>query len=554
MSESALEDVKKIIKSLVIAHQNGLSPVALNNEFLEFEGRPIPWKSFGASSLFEFLKTLSDIIVPGSNRASEQVFFARVDSSTAHIANFVAHQKPTTIKRRNNIARNDLEKRPCRDPSPPPVPISVPIPIPQQPQHSPPPERSRPRRPGVSSSSNGNSDRRREPERSERRRYREPSPMSISPPPRRTPTPEPDRFRNPSPPRHGRSHSFRDASPDRPPRRQSARDVFLNGSPQATPPQDYDKELAKAREKRGLPAQSSRSRRSRSPSPRRHRSRPSPPPPSPPRRRSPPIQTRSVSCQTDKEKVISKKLVSASCQTDVEKAKTSTVVQQELAAGDENEVNLNQAYYGSSYGPSYGGHYNGGPYNGFSLQPVPDPSYEEDASRPGFYYDFDAGSHKQIPLIPEWYAYWIWTGWAPPTSQQPQQSQQQPLQSAYPPQQPTLPPNPNPHVHSTPTTTTTPVEAAQPTLKFIPTTPTNNSATRDPRLARQLAANANNTANAKQAQVPTKRKAVNVNDYLKSRKLVPDKSQFIINEEAQETPETLSNTLDYYVKLGAKRA
>ena len=580
---SSLEEIKKIIKSLVIAHQNGLSAIALNNEFYEMEGRPVPWQSFGAVSLNEFLLSLTDILVYGPNKAGARVFFSKTDQATAHIEKFVAQQKPQPLKRRNEIYRHEVEKRPYRETSLEPRQISPPnncnlpdstqkfrnpSPPPPDPRNmlfrSSSPEKTKLKRPSPQDSPpidpyEESLRRARERRGIARRNHRSRRSRSRSLSPRRTKSPSPKRNsstanrhnsspnqrrqRSPSPRRGSSPVQRRQRSPtpkrgNSPvQRRQRSPSPWRGNSPiqrrQRSPTPKRGNSPVHRRQRSPSPRRGSSPvyRRQRSPSPRRgnspaHRRQRSPSPrrgssPVQSRQRSPvrKIQTKSISCQTDFEKV------SKSCQTDVSNThciscqnqnnskshktngthpRPTNNPRQDYSNVDEN-VDLNQVYYGTDY--------NVAPtfqclYNPYSILPVLDPSFEEDTAHdePGFYYDFDAGVHKPIPRIPEYYAYWIMAGWIP-TAQD-----------------------------STPQANHTPVlPSSQSADPRVNPPAAKNARVRDPRLARSEARISPSGAD----KVGAKRKSISINDYKSLRKLgsseQSDKSAVIVNEETIDT-------------------
>ncbi|XP_015787850.1 serine/arginine repetitive matrix protein 1 [Tetranychus urticae] len=543
---ASLEEIKKILKSLVISHQNGLSAIALNNEFLEIEGRHVPWQSFGAASLNEFFLSLTDILVYQPNKAGARVFFAKTDEATAHIDRLVKQQKPQPLKRRNEIFRYEVEKRPYREPSPEPRQISPPSngnlpdstqkfrnpsPPPPDPKNmlfrSSSPEKSKLKRPSPQDSPptdpyEESLRRARERRGIARRNYRSRRSRSRSSSPRRTKSPSPKRNsstanRHTSSPNQRRQRSptpKRGNSPVQ--RRQRSPSPWRGNSPvqrrQRSPSPRRGSSPVYRRQRSPSPRRGSSPvyRRQRSPSPRRgsspvHRRQRSPSPkrgssPVQSRQRSPvrKIPTKSISCQTDFEKV------SKSCQTEVSnthciscKNQTSKShvpngthprptnnSRQDYSNADEN-VDLNQLYYGTEYSvaPTFQCLYN--PY---SILPVLDPSFTEDTTHPepGFYYDFDAGDHKPIPRIPEYYAYWIMAGWIPAAQETTPQANHAPVL----PSSQSADPRVNP-----------------PAAK--------NAKARDPRLARSEARISPNGAD----KVAAKRKSISIDDYKNLRKL-----------------------------------
>lgn len=57
-----LDEVKKVLKSLLVAVSGGMSVANLDREFREMEGRRIPYREFNFNSVTEFLSSMPDTL------------------------------------------------------------------------------------------------------------------------------------------------------------------------------------------------------------------------------------------------------------------------------------------------------------------------------------------------------------------------------------------------------------------------------------------------------------------------------------------------------------
>ncbi|XP_053200621.1 uncharacterized protein LOC128385742 isoform X2 [Panonychus citri] len=95
-----LEDLKAVLKSIIIPYKDGAGIHQIQRDYHELEGRSLPYNEFGYSSPREFLASMSDILMSGSNRLGETVYMAKFGKETLHIQSMVMGQKTVTKKRR----------------------------------------------------------------------------------------------------------------------------------------------------------------------------------------------------------------------------------------------------------------------------------------------------------------------------------------------------------------------------------------------------------------------------------------------------------------------
>lgn len=57
-----LDDVKKVLKSLLIVVPHGMSVRDLQRDFQEIEGRAVPFKRFACDDIFQFLRSMPDTL------------------------------------------------------------------------------------------------------------------------------------------------------------------------------------------------------------------------------------------------------------------------------------------------------------------------------------------------------------------------------------------------------------------------------------------------------------------------------------------------------------
>lgn len=87
-----LEEVRTTILSVLVSHKNGCTLSEFNKSYYDFEGRPVPWKRFGHSSLIDLLSSMPDIVNVESN--SNEIILRGIPSTkTKHITKMVANQK-----------------------------------------------------------------------------------------------------------------------------------------------------------------------------------------------------------------------------------------------------------------------------------------------------------------------------------------------------------------------------------------------------------------------------------------------------------------------------
>lgn len=90
-----LEDLKKIIRSLVVARKGAVPIHVLEKDYIELEGESIPWKRYGNISLLDFLKSIKTHVIV--DKIGGEWYLREVASEqTKHISSLVARQKSTS--------------------------------------------------------------------------------------------------------------------------------------------------------------------------------------------------------------------------------------------------------------------------------------------------------------------------------------------------------------------------------------------------------------------------------------------------------------------------
>ena len=86
-----IEAVKKIIRSLLISAKNGLNSNQLEHDFISQMGNPIPFESYGYSTLESFLYSIPDVVFI-SKRTKPLHLRGVATNETSHIARMVQMQ------------------------------------------------------------------------------------------------------------------------------------------------------------------------------------------------------------------------------------------------------------------------------------------------------------------------------------------------------------------------------------------------------------------------------------------------------------------------------
>lgn len=63
MSDRSLQNIKAVLKSLVISQQGGLTIKQLNRDYQDLETCPIPFVQLGYSKLETFLRSINDTLI-----------------------------------------------------------------------------------------------------------------------------------------------------------------------------------------------------------------------------------------------------------------------------------------------------------------------------------------------------------------------------------------------------------------------------------------------------------------------------------------------------------
>ncbi|XP_054165087.1 decapping and exoribonuclease protein-like [Oppia nitens] len=106
--DDLLIETKQIISSLVIPHPNGVSLKTLCNEYLEMEGKDLPFKELGFSNLTNLLKSMPDVVRPSFEDNISIMLFPVVNESTEHIVDMVSNQSHRGLNKK--LKRKGLKK------------------------------------------------------------------------------------------------------------------------------------------------------------------------------------------------------------------------------------------------------------------------------------------------------------------------------------------------------------------------------------------------------------------------------------------------------------
>ncbi|XP_047134570.1 tudor domain-containing protein 5 isoform X1 [Hydra vulgaris] len=90
-----LEEVKKIVRSLLLSAKQGLTINQLCSEYTDLEHKTLPYKEFGYNSAISFMKSMPDVVRPVFLSRGDMVLQGVADESTAHIKELVQRQRST---------------------------------------------------------------------------------------------------------------------------------------------------------------------------------------------------------------------------------------------------------------------------------------------------------------------------------------------------------------------------------------------------------------------------------------------------------------------------
>ena len=104
-----MDELKKIIRALLISTKNGLTVNELCSEYSAITSTSLPYKEFGFFSAVELLKDIPDVVRPIFLSGGVMLLKGIADESTAHIHDMVRRQK--SVGRRNTkIVVNQVAK------------------------------------------------------------------------------------------------------------------------------------------------------------------------------------------------------------------------------------------------------------------------------------------------------------------------------------------------------------------------------------------------------------------------------------------------------------
>ncbi|XP_076801638.1 uncharacterized protein LOC143446064 isoform X3 [Clavelina lepadiformis] len=86
------EEVRKVIRSLLISAPNGLTPSQLESDYKAMMSNPIPYRKFGFFNVMDFARSLTDVLYIALNN-NQLVFHPIANNSTKHILKMVQKQK-----------------------------------------------------------------------------------------------------------------------------------------------------------------------------------------------------------------------------------------------------------------------------------------------------------------------------------------------------------------------------------------------------------------------------------------------------------------------------
>ncbi|XP_019895643.1 tudor domain-containing protein 5 isoform X2 [Musca domestica] len=113
MDSGYLNQVKAILKSLVISFPDKITIDKLNRDYRDIEGEDIPFRRLGYNNMEQFLRQIPDtLVVVGSGRTA-LVYFVGNDKS-AHIHEMIMTQKKTRPRARTKSRQNTAMSAPNR--------------------------------------------------------------------------------------------------------------------------------------------------------------------------------------------------------------------------------------------------------------------------------------------------------------------------------------------------------------------------------------------------------------------------------------------------------
>ncbi|XP_030388337.1 tudor domain-containing protein 5 isoform X1 [Scaptodrosophila lebanonensis] len=96
-SQGLLTNTKQVIHSLLVSSPNKVTIEKLMQEYINIEGRPVPYASLGYKSLEHFLRSLPDIVYV-SGTGLRAIVFPVSNQKTAHIETLVQAQKKPSLR------------------------------------------------------------------------------------------------------------------------------------------------------------------------------------------------------------------------------------------------------------------------------------------------------------------------------------------------------------------------------------------------------------------------------------------------------------------------
>ncbi|NWS66099.1 TDRD5 protein, partial [Crotophaga sulcirostris] len=121
-----MELLKKEVRSLLIAAQEGLTPAQLEQEYLAMIGKPLPVRDLGFQSTLELMAKMPEVVRICSPEKGTYILKAIADGTTKAIAKLIARQKKS-VKARKSAAGKAGAAPPCRNRQTTPRRASAPI-------------------------------------------------------------------------------------------------------------------------------------------------------------------------------------------------------------------------------------------------------------------------------------------------------------------------------------------------------------------------------------------------------------------------------------------
>lgn len=91
--DKELDEIKKIIRSLLLSSKQGLTLTELCSEYNTITSKVIPYRSRGFTSAIDFIKDMPDVVRPIFHRDGSMLLVGIADQNTAHIRALVHGQK-----------------------------------------------------------------------------------------------------------------------------------------------------------------------------------------------------------------------------------------------------------------------------------------------------------------------------------------------------------------------------------------------------------------------------------------------------------------------------